>query len=234
MNVQSFAPWVLGWALLAGIVARRGYLSLVTAIAAASVVLLLSISSTPVVGALTRGWVRADPIHSPIDAVVVLSSNVKSDSLLDASGTERLLSAIEVQRATHAPRLITTRVRSIYDGKTLSTDPGQRRLLALAGADTGWTIADSVGSTRDEAMRAARLLLPSAKRIAVVTSPLHTNRACATFEGVGFVVTCVPAREIARVTTHPGSPDDRLAAFRSYLYERLGMIKYRWKGWIHG
>ena len=25
---------------------------------------------------------------------------------------------------------------------------------------------------------------------------------------------------------------DRLAAFRDYLYERLGMVKYRAKGWI--
>jgi hypothetical protein len=61
---------------------------------------------------------------------------------------------------------------------------------------------------------------------------MHTRRACATFEAVGFKVTCYPSLTRRRVTGHPIREEDRLAAFGEYLYERLGMVKYRWKHWI--
>jgi uncharacterized SAM-binding protein YcdF (DUF218 family) len=106
-------------------------------------------------------------------------------------------------------------------------------MVALSHVAAKWDVVDSVYSTRDEASRAAALLVPAgAKTIVVVTSPMHTRRACATFEGVGFKVYCQPAREHDHDTWHPAGPADRLAAFRSYLYERLGMVKYRVKGWV--
>ena len=49
---------------------------------------------------------------------------------------------------------------------------------------------------------------------------------------VGFHVICRPSAERNYVTWHPLSPHDRLGSFRDYAYERLGMIKYRSKGWI--
>ena len=79
----------------------------------------------------------------------------------------------------------------------------------------------------------ARLLLPAgARSIALVTSPMHTRRACATFERAGFRVHCVSSGEGLAVTRHPVTSLDRLAAFREYVYERLGMVEYRAKGWL--
>ena len=66
----------------------------------------------------------------------------------------------------------------------------------------------------------------------VVTAPLHTRRACATFVRVGFKVSCAPCREQEYNVWHPRTSRDRLEASRQYLYERLGMVKYRFKGWI--
>jgi uncharacterized SAM-binding protein YcdF (DUF218 family) len=227
----QFGTSILLWTVFGGVLGwfRR---SLLSACAVLVVVLLFVLTATPLAAGLAAGWVRDDGIRHPLDAVVVLSSGMKSDSLLDPVGTERLLMAIEVARATGTTRLVTTRARYFLNGEMMTTEPGQRRLLELARFDSGWAVVDSVFSTRDEAVQSARLLLPAAKRVAVVTSPMHTRRACATFERVGFDVTCIAAREIANVTRKPLSPEDRLAAWRAWVYEHLGMVKYRWKGWV--
>ena len=57
--------------------------------------------------------------------------------------------------------------------------------------------------------------------LTVVTSPLHTRRACAAFEHLGLTVTCVGAGQYHWWTW----PYDA-------VYEQLGWIKYRMKGWI--
>lgn len=194
----------------------------------------LVVAFTPVITGPIARWVRADSATSrPADAVVVLTSGVKSDSSLDVAGMDRLLTGLEIITTGGAPRIVTTRVSRSFGRRLVSTNSDQRRLIHLARADSAWSEVDTVSSTRDEATRVARLLLPAgARNIVVVTSPMHTRRACATFEAVGFHVRCVPAREHQWSTWHPTSGLDRLAAFREYLYERLGMMKYRTKGWI--
>jgi uncharacterized SAM-binding protein YcdF (DUF218 family) len=194
----------------------------------------LILAFTPLIDGPAERWVRDDPRSSlPLDAVIVLSGWVKPDSALEAVAVERLLTGLELVKAGLAPRLITTRVVSSDGGIRVVSDDDQRRFIRLVGLESAWTEVDSVGTTRDEATRSAALLFPTGgKRVAVVTSPMHTRRACAVFEGVGFEVHCVAAREMVAVTRHPVTPGDRLAAFRDYFYERLGMVKYRAKGWI--
>ena len=189
--------------------------------------------TTVVVGPVTR-WVRSDSASlRPADAVVVLSSGVKSDSSLDVEGMDRLLTGLAIIKSGEAARIVTTRVGSVPGGQGVSSDSDQRRMIDLAGAGAAWSVVDSVHSTHDEASRVGRLLLPAGvHRIAVVTSPIHTRRACAVFEAAGFEVRCVPAREHRWSTRHPTTSTDRLAAFRAYFYERLGMMSYRSKGWI--
>jgi uncharacterized SAM-binding protein YcdF (DUF218 family) len=80
---------------------------------------------------------------------------------------------------------------------------------------------------------AAHLKSPAAPvQIALVTSPMHTRRACATFEKLGFRVVCVPALERDHDTWHPVTAEDRLAAWRAYLYERLAWVEYSYRGWV--
>jgi uncharacterized SAM-binding protein YcdF (DUF218 family) len=189
---------------------------------------------SPLIETATQRWVRQDegtPVG--VDAVVVLSSGLKSDSSLQAVGADRLLSGLGLLAAGAAPRLVTTRVRERYGNAEVVSDSDQLRLIHLAGRDSVWTVVPFSETTREEAINAAAVLLPRGiRKIALVTSPLHTRRACAAFERVGFVVHCVPARERDHVTWHPRTADDRLAAVRVYLYERLGFWKYRINGWI--
>jgi uncharacterized SAM-binding protein YcdF (DUF218 family) len=70
------------------------------------------------------------------------------------------------------------------------------------------------------------------RRIAVVTSPLHTRRACATFEAVGFQVLCVPAALRGSGLDPQSIPEDRFRGFRLWLYETFATNSYKRRGWI--
>ena len=207
---------------------RIAYLCVAVAIIAALLTL------TPVFDRAVSSWVRRDNLPPmPLDAVVVLSSSVNGDGVLDGSGTERLLSGLAVWRRNHARLLITTRVEHRASNRLITSDADQRTLIELAADTSAWRIAAPARTTHDEALRTAELLAPASSRsIAVVTTPLHTRRACATFEALGFHVTCIPSDE-RRYAVHslPG-PIDRFDAFFDWLYEQVGMIKYRSRGWL--
>jgi uncharacterized SAM-binding protein YcdF (DUF218 family) len=197
-------------------------------------IIYLLVGLTPLIRGPVDSWIRRDPPPaSPLDVIVVLSSGLIPDSSLDTPGLDRLLTGIDLVHHNVAPQLLLTRFRMHVAGRDISTFDDQTRLLALGSVNSAPLIVDDPHNTHDEAVGAARLLFPSGRRrIAVVTSPMHTRRACATFEAAGFVVTCVPAREHDAARDHPATATDRLAAFRSYVYERLGMFEYRRRGWL--
>jgi uncharacterized SAM-binding protein YcdF (DUF218 family) len=166
----------------------------------------------------------------PLDAVVVLSGGITPDSLLMAEAVDRLLTGLALMRDSVAPLLVVTQPRR-PDGVTAA--PDQARLRALVARPFPMLTVDSVHTTHDEAVRAWTLVRArGVKRIAVVTSPLHTARACATFERVGFTVTCVAAVSRFYSIDHAGSGGDRLVLFRVWLYERAAWVEYRARGWV--
>lgn len=243
--VAQMAPWgdgdVAGTSLsvavgiVGGIV--MGYVGRSRLLVGVDIALLaayLLVAMTPIMTPITERWMRIDnlPVDT-LDAVIALSAGVKSDSALNAVAADRLISALELVRAGRGRRLVTTRQLDQTDERTISSDGDQRRLIALASLTNAWTVVDSVHTTRDEAVRSAALLLPAGGRsIVVVTSPMHTRRACAVFEAVGFRVVCRASRERDFVTNQPEGNRDRLAALRAYGYELMGMVKYRAKGWL--
>jgi uncharacterized SAM-binding protein YcdF (DUF218 family) len=191
------------------------------------------IGFTSVMRGPVHSLIRRDPMPADrLDAVIVLSSTVSADSLLDPSALERLLTGLAVFRDNGARLLVTTR-SAIPGTNRLESDWDRRRLVDLA-ADTGrWHAVGPVATTRDEALRTAALLLPlEQKRVAVVTSPLHTTRACRAFEKVGFQVTCVPADEREYTVNTFNSSTTRLHATADWLYEQLALLEYRVRGWI--
>lgn len=198
----------------------------------------LLIAQTPIMTPVTDHWVRNDPLPADtLDAIVALSAGVKSDSALNSTAADRLISALELMREGRARRLVTTRQIEDYGwrwrSRVINSDVDQRRLISLASVAGVWIVVDSVHTTRDEAVRSAARLLPEgARSIIVVTSPMHTRRACATFEAVGFRVVCRASRERDFATNPPVGNRDRLAALRAFGYEQLGMIKYRARGWL--
>ena len=202
--------------------------------AAVAVALFCVAAMTPFVTSVLqpKALVRVDPIpKEPLDAVIVLSESITPDSLLMPQALDRLLTGLALMRDSVANILVVTEPRRRDNGATTRTD--QARVRALVPRSFPTFIVDSVGTTRDEAVGSWRLLQPrQARRVAVVTSPLHTRRACATFEQVGFSVTCVPAVSRAYTVTQPRTAQDRLALFRAWLYERAASVEYRRRGWL--
>lgn len=174
---------------------------------------------------ITPRFVRADDIpYTDVQTVVVLSSGVVDDTTLDDAGAARLRTALAVAGAVHARRFVTSRIMTPTGQPT---DSAQGRIVARAGLSVEWLILPGVvRNTRDEAIKFASLV-PTTGRVAVVTSPLHTIRACAAFEAVGFSVTCVPATDPPR-----GILRRRWLALYGLLYERLAIQKYHYKGWM--
>ena len=129
---------------------------------------------------------------------------------------------------------MTTRVACCGGDGSFTSDADQRRLIGLAGMQGHWLlVGGDLHTTHDEAVAVDRQLRQlGARNIAVVTSPLHTRRACATYERDGMRVTCVPSLERGDQTRAPGGAQNRLTAFRTYLYERLGWWQYRRRGWV--
>jgi uncharacterized SAM-binding protein YcdF (DUF218 family) len=196
-----------------------------------AIALYFLIASTPVTTPLARAWVRNDSLVAGLDGILVLSSGVTSDTVMETSGTSRLLTGLDLLRSGVAPRLITTEVRVDGGRGPLSIAMDQRRLMRIARADSAWIPLALAQSTHDEVEKAVAGLQPRGiRRIAVVTSPMHTRRTCATLEKRGFAVVCIPAQERDANRWHPASASDRLASFRALMYERIGWWYYRLKG----
>jgi uncharacterized SAM-binding protein YcdF (DUF218 family) len=197
--------------------------------------LMCVVAFTPIMTGLTNRETRADSLPGEgVDAVVVLAANVTTGGTVSEIAADRLLTGIQLIRRGVAPRLLTTRVTYRRAGVAYTTDADQQRLTELAGVRDRWTLVpDFVRNTHDEALAMDRRLRPlGARSIALVTSPWHTRRACATFEQAGFRVFCVPALERGAQTRGPLIARDRLASFRYYLYERVGWLEYRRRGWV--
>lgn len=160
---------------------------------------------------------RRDTIPNPAPRVVIaLGAGLRDDSTLTSTTAARLDMAIGYAHA-HGATIVTTRVY----GNGRSSDRAQRARISAAGLADRWIpLPGQIGNTRDEAL-AMHMIVPDTQRIVVVTSPLHTRRACATFERVGYNVTCVASAD--RVWW-------RLPYFAAY--ETAAYMKYRMRGWL--
>jgi len=223
--IVAIAGAGLGW-----LGATRWILGVATAL----LLLMVLVAFTPIVRRPAQALIIADPVPAEgVDAVVVLSAAVSRDSLLSPGGAERLLHGVALLNDGRAGVIVTSRVRHRQGADTISSDADQARLLALGPDSVRWVVIDSVATTRDEAVRAAALARREGwSHLMVVTSPLHTRRACAAFRKTGLRVTCVPARSRGVALQSLGTASDRLAAFGPWLYETVGWWWYRLRGWV--
>lgn len=203
---------------------------------ALSILVFCVVAMTPFVTTLLprSALVRRDALpKGGVDAVVVLSAGITGDSLLAPEALDRLLTGLALMRDSVANTLVVTEPQRSRSGITTADD--QKRVRSLVARPFPMLMVDSVSTTRDEAVNSWNLLSPQGTtRVAVVTSPLHTRRACATFEQVGFTVFCVPAVSRVYSLTAADNGAERLIVFREWLYERAAWLEYRWRGWVSG
>ena len=209
--------WALRWMYIA--------LALLMTIAAVGI-------WSPVVPQLAAPFVRSEtPDLSKVDAVFVFSGAVTSRGLVGGEAIDRLLTGIALRAKRPQLPLILSVVRSDERPQGLTSMPDQQALVALVPASGPLEWIDSVASTRDEAVRLSRRAFQARwKRVAVVTSPMHSRRACATVEAMGLAVTCVVAPW--RVAGWPArTTGDRVWLMKRLVYESLAWAQYRITGW---
>jgi uncharacterized SAM-binding protein YcdF (DUF218 family) len=233
LRMRGVAVVVLAGAAAVSLGARR---VLVIALATAAALVALVMFS-PISNTLSEWWVRTERLSAArLDAVIVLSAAVNPDTTISSEALDRLVSAIELVNRGRAPVLVTTSKWETFPAGAVTSETDQDRIVRLTGTVAERIRLDAGQSTRDEALSAARVLIPRGiRRIALVTSPMATRRACAAFERVGFVVECVAAR-MRGAGTLPlsGVPADRFAVFGDWVYEIAAMAEYRARGWVRG
>lgn len=221
---------VIGLAI--GVSHWRGVLLVILQLAAA-VVLVIALS--PVSNTIARYWVRSDPqSHSPLDAVIVLSAGLNPDTTISSDALDHLIAGLEIVRSGQSRVLVTTTTQAIYPTGLVSSQVDQSRIVDLIRTGAEWIRTPPGASTHDEALQSAKLLLPKGLRhVAVVTSPMHSKRACRTFEAAGFLVLCRPARlrEVGSLPVEP-DPRGRLSIFGQWVYEVSAMTEYSIRGWL--
>jgi uncharacterized SAM-binding protein YcdF (DUF218 family) len=161
-----------------------------------------------------------------------MAGGVSADGMLNRQASDRLLSGLGLRRDGVAPVIVVARQRAKSD-PSVTSDADQRRLIALAGDSVPVFVLDSVFSSRDEARKLVTLARQQGwSTVAVVTSPLHSGRACATYEKAGIAVVCVPS-ESRDVAVHSlRDARDRVEAFRILAREMAARAWYRFKGWM--
>ena len=191
------------------------------------------VAYTPLVSTLANQHIRRDSLRTPVNAIAVLSAGLTPDGLMRGETLDRLLTGLALAQQGVARTLLISRESKPFGAKVVSDSTDQRNLLALAQPSAQVIFVDSVLTTRTEALRMKAIALANGwTRLAVVTSPMHTRRACATFEAVGFKVVCVPAALRGSGLYEGSNAEDRLRSFRSWLYETFASSSYRRRGWI--
>lgn len=198
------------------------------AVTAGLVLLWIAVSYGPVSRMLLTGLVRSDTL-GPADAVLVLSSRMQADGDPTAAQLSRLFRGLELVKDGLAPRLIISDLPPPFAAQK----PFVQAMLSRFDPEVELVVLQPVLNTHDEAVMAARYLTSlGLRRIIVTTSPTHTFRGAALLEALGLEVMATPARETRFDLETLDRPEERLMSFGSIIHERLGILVYRWRGWI--
>jgi uncharacterized SAM-binding protein YcdF (DUF218 family) len=196
--------------------------------------LLLVVIYTPLVAIPAAAYERRDVIAGRhVDAVVVMAEGVSAEGVLSRQATDRLLTGLRLVRERVAPVLVVARQRADTRGPEVTSDADQQRLIGLLGDSVPVFVLDSVFSSRDEALKLAALARQQGwATVAVVTSPLHSQRACATYEKARVSVVCVPSESRDFAVHSPRLARDRVEVFRFLARETAARVWYKARGWM--
>lgn len=202
---------------------------LILQVAAGGLAVILALALlTPILRAPLNALTLA---QSPVkaDAIVVLGGGVQCGTrTLEASSLTRLIKGLKLWRAGYAPTV------TVSEQSNLLGDPNCPKMSVLESEyiralypENGPEVLTlrNVTTTKDEAARVRDFATQRGwKRVLLVTTPGHSHRAAALFQGSRLNVVSVPAEEI-RFDESLRLPSDRLVAFRVLTYEWLSRLK---------
>ena len=228
-DLSLYIPAMLAGAIL-GMTRLRPLLWVAGAILA---FLCTAVAYTSLASRAAAPFVRRDVIPARVDAIAVLSMGGTPDGLMRSETLDRVLSGFDLVKRGLTSNVMISRETRSFGGKEVSDSADLQNITAMVAMPATVIFVDSIFTTRTEALQMESIARQHGwNTLAVVTSPMHSRRACATFEAVGFKVVCAPA-SIRGSGLDPNSiPEDRLRAFRAWLYERFATDSYRRRGWI--
>jgi uncharacterized SAM-binding protein YcdF (DUF218 family) len=220
-------------AIFGGLLGATRLRLLVWVPATAIALICLVVAYTPIVLTLARPLNRTDPLPARADAIAVLSMGITPDGKMRSETLDRLLTGLSLAKRGAAAVILVSRERRDFRGRAVTDALDLQSITALVAPSARVIFVDSVFTTRTEALRMAALTRANGwTTLIVVTSPMHTSRACATFEAVGLKVACAPAVIRGSGLYAGANAEDRLRAFRSWLYETFATPTYKSRGWI--
>lgn len=222
-------------ALIGGAVLAPTALGFVLWLVAGGLALLLVlVMYTPLVRPMVAPFIRADVAATePPQVVLVLSGGLMSDGRIREQALDRLLSAMLLVKRRGIPELALSVVTLDDRQPAVTSEADQRALAQLALPGITPRFVYDVHSTRDEALAFAALARTHGwQRVAVVTSPMHSRRACAAIAHEGLLVECRPADGRDYSVRTLDSDHDRRLVFQDVLYETTATWLYRARGWM--
>lgn len=196
---------------------------------------------------LERPWVGFRPAEAPsCDAIVILGggtepSRYEVGEVHLTRAADRLHMGMELARLGKAPVMV------LGGGEGKFEDGTKREADLVRDWMQIWKPAEvtevlSLGGclhTRDEGMKVAALVKErNWKRVLLVTSANHMNRALAVFKKAGVDATPAPCNFLTSISTipapfRPSVPSwQGFEKFSIWLYESVGSAMYRRRGWI--
>lgn len=231
MHTIGDLPWI---GLVGSALGALGLAPLFGGLLAIGVVTVFLVSWFGLLDNRIHDTIRSDslPVGS-VDAVVILSGKLTREGRIGTEALGRLLAGLELRRRLPTRHLVLTSIHRVRRGDTLSSERDQRALITRFDPEAVLHVVGPVRDTHDEAVAVTGLARQRGwRRLAVVTSPLHTRRACATFERQGLAIVCRASDSRDYSLNLRRAPGDRLEAFRDWFYEAVGTRVYRARGWL--
>lgn len=175
-----------------------------------------------------RSLMYEDPLER-VEAVVVLSSDIRKDGALDGASHLRVLHGLELLRQGYARTLVLTKLPH----PRLSYVPAVKGLMKDLEFEYPIVETGEVYNTHDEAVQVSKLAAERGwKKVLLVSDPSHMRRARATFMKQGVEVVCSPGSQPDFDPVQQNGPGSRYRAFTVWMYEKLGYWTYQVRGWI--
>lgn len=184
------------------------------------------VAFTPVSAWFAQGLVRRE-MAEPADAVFVSFAGLRPGAQRVAEAQNRALHGVELLARGKAPRIVVVE-SSLLPGVAMVRD-----MMARLAVEGDVVVAGQGDTTREEALAVGLLAREKAwKILLVVTSPIHSLRACRALEKQGSTVVSVPSTDSRFQVDELNTSAERLAAFGSVIHERLGIWIYARRGWL--
>ncbi|MDP2690283.1 MAG: YdcF family protein [Deltaproteobacteria bacterium] len=185
---------------------------------------------SPLVNGLARNLL-VEPEVKKADAIVVLAGGAYNNGVLDRSTLMRVLLGIELYKKGFADRIIFSGGNMLGHMLDITISVKMSELATQLGVPEEAQMIDAVSlRTYENALESRRLMEENGLKDALlVTSATHMKRAELTFRHLGIAVHPAPAPAYETLVT---DPLERFGMFKIVMREYVGMLFYRWKGWI--